>query len=132
MSDHLQRAIQVQYPFMVARGVQSIAEDLKTGKDCDLLTAPPGAAFISSDEPAVVLENGKAVISTWQQGFLARPEFEVFVALNPGLACVWSRNSRRTSRSLGDPEVRRFNLATWESCYERAFASRKSDLEVLP
>jgi hypothetical protein len=33
---------------------------------------------------------------------------------------------------MNEAEVAWYNRAIWANCYERAFASRKSDLEGLP
>jgi hypothetical protein len=124
----LARAVEVQYSLTAALGAEPIAEELKTGKDCDLLAAPPGSAFITSDEPALILDGGKPVMMTLAPGFLARPDVEVYLPLMPGLACLWSQKSSRVTRPITTQDVAGYNRMIWENCYERAFASSESDL----
>jgi hypothetical protein len=128
----LARAREVQYPLTAALGTVPIGEELKAGKSCDLLVAPDGATFITSDEPALILEAGNPVMMTLTAGFLARPEIEVYLPLNPNLACLWSSKSSLAVRTITAAEVTEYNRMIWANCYERAFASRKSDLENLP
>lgn len=129
--DMLDRAAKLQYPMTAALGTEAVAEELKTAKDCDLLIAPPGAAFITSDEPPLILEGSKPVMMKVAPGFLARPEVEVNMPLKPGIACLWSAKSRRAVRAITADEVVVYNRLIWENCYERAFASRRDDLERL-
>jgi hypothetical protein len=131
LPDVLARAADVQYPLIAALGTQAIAEELKTDKDCDLQVAPPGSTFITSDEPALILDSGKPVIMSLAEGFLARSEVEVYLPLKPELACLWSHKSSRATRTITAAEIAGYNRLIWENCYERAFASRKSDLEQL-
>ncbi len=127
----LSRAAEVQYPLTAALGAEPVAEELKTGKNCDLLIAPAGTTFITSDEPAIILEGGKPVMMKVAPGFLARREVEVYLPLNPNLACLWSPQSRRVMRPVRADEVAAYNRMIWENCYERSFASRRDNLEQL-
>jgi len=64
-------------------------------------------------------------------GLLARAEVEVFLPLKPSTACLWSAKSHRMTRTVTAYEVAAYNRLIWENCYERAFASRRSNLEQL-
>jgi hypothetical protein len=125
----LARSAGLQYPLIAALGAVPIAEELKTGKDCDLLVAPRGSTFITSDEPALILDSGKPVMMSVAQGFLARSGVEVYLPLKPDLACLWSRKSSRVAGAITAKEVTSYNRMIWENCYERAFAARESDLD---
>ena len=92
---------------------------------------PAGTSFITSDEPPLILEGGKPVMMKVAHGFLNRPEVEVHMPLKPGIACLWSSKSSRAVRSITTDEVSAYNRMIWENCYERAFASRRDDLERL-
>jgi hypothetical protein len=127
----LDRAAKLQYPMTAALRAVPVAEELKTGKNCDLLIAPPGTAFISSDEPPLILDGGKPVMMKVAQGFLARSEVEVYMPLKPDIACLWSAKSGQAVRQTSASEVAGYNRLIWENCYERAFASRRADLEQL-
>lgn len=127
----LSRVAEVQYPLTAALGTEPVAEELKTGKDCDLLIAPESTTFITSDEPAIILEGGKPVMMKVAPGFLARREVEVYLPLNPNLACLWSPQARKVRRRVTAHDVAAYNRMIWENCYERSFASRRDDLEQL-
>ncbi len=127
----LERAGKLQYPLTAALGAVPVAEELKAGKDCDLLIAPTGTAIITSDEPALILEGGKPVMMKVAPGFLSRAEVEVYLPLKPNIACLWSAKSRRMTRSVKADEVAAYNRLIWENCYERVFASHRADLEQL-
>jgi hypothetical protein len=127
----LDGAAKLQFPLTAALGAVPVADELKTGKDCDLLVAPAGAAFITSDEPAIVLDGGRPVITKIAPGFLARAEVEVYLPLKPNIACNWSARSGRCRRSVTADEVAEYNRLVWENCYDRVFASRRIDLELL-
>ncbi len=127
----LQAAFDLIYPLTAARGGETIADELKTGKDCDILVAPPSNVFITSDEPTLIFASGKPVTMTLAQGFLARPSVEVFLPLKPGLACFWSPTSSRTIRPITVTEIDGYNQMIWEHRYERAFASERAVLERL-
>ena len=127
----LKRAAEVLYPLSAALGTEPVAVELKTGKDCDLLVAPSGSTFIFSDEPTLILDSGKPVTMTLRPGFLACSEVEVYMPIKPDLACFWSSKSIRVTRTITPNKVALYNRLIWENCYERAFASRRSDLEQL-
>lgn len=125
------RAAKLLFPMTAALGSVPTAEGLKAGKDCDILIAPAGSAFITSDEPPVILDAGKAVMMEVRPGFLDRRGIEVYMPLKPDIACLWSARSGRSVREISPEEVVRYNQLVWANCYERAFASRRCDLEHL-
>jgi hypothetical protein len=69
----LNRASKLLYPLTAGRGTVPVAELLKAAKDCDLLLAPAGSTFITSDEPALILEGGQVAMLTVGHHFLAEP-----------------------------------------------------------
>jgi Protein of unknown function (DUF4238) len=127
----LERAAKLQYPSTAALGTEAVAEELKFSKDCNLLIAPAGTSFITSDEPPLILEGGRPLMTKVAPGFLARSEIEVFMPLKPEIACLWSAKSSRAVRPVTVEEVVAYNRQIWENCYERAFASRRNDLGLL-
>ena len=127
----LERASHVTYPLVAYGALLGVAEDLKQGKGCDLLIAPSGSRFISSDDPAIILENGKAAIMKITEGFLTRDEVEIYLPLMPTIACLWSSRCSGSTRLVSSEQVSAYNKLIWDNCYERAFASRAEDLEAL-
>jgi Protein of unknown function (DUF4238) len=127
----LDRAGKLLYPLTAALGAVPVAKRLKAGNSCDLLLAPAGSTFITSDEPALILERGEPAMIKIAYGYLARPDIQVYLPLKPNIACLWSAASGRVVRPVTGDEAAAFNKLIWGSCYERVFASCRSGVEDL-
>lgn len=126
----IQRAAAVLYGVMAAQGTESIALSLKE-KGCDLLVAPAGSTFITSDDPALVYVEGKPALLQIKPGFIERAGVEIFMALKPDIACLWFANSSLHVRQITAQEVARRNQDLYDACYKEVFANQKLVLDAL-
>jgi hypothetical protein len=126
----LARANGVLYPMTAALGTGAIESDLRT-KGAALLVAPAGAAFITSDDPALIYVGGRPAALELRPGFIARPDVEVLLPLRPGLACLWSTVAQESVQTATAEDVARRNRDLWTSCYRAVFASRRDELDAL-
>lgn len=126
----LSRARAVLYPVTAALGTEAIESELRA-KGCDLLVAPADAAFITSDDPALVYVGGRPAALELRPDFIAQQNVEVFLPLKPGIACLWSAASAGKVHAATAGEVSRRNQDLWESCYSAVFASGPAELDAL-
>src|SRR5206468_515711 len=96
-----------------------------------LLVAPENAAFITSDDPALVYVGGRPAALELRPGFIARSDVEVFLPLRPGLACLWSTAAQEPVRTATVEDVAGRNRDLWTACYRAVFASRRDELDAL-
>jgi hypothetical protein len=90
------------------QGTEPIALSLRE-KGCVLLITPPGLVFITSDDPALVYVGAQPAMLEVKPGFIERPDVEVFMALKPDMACLWSASSCGRPRVITAEEVARRN-----------------------
>lgn len=124
------RAADVFYGAMAARGTEPIALALKE-KGCDLLVAPAGSTFITSDVPALVYVGGKPALLQPELGFIERADVEVFMALKPTIACLWFASASLQVRQITADEVARRNQDLYGTCYQEVFSNQKQALDAL-
>lgn len=127
--DLLRRVADIHHPITVALAVEGIAEDLKD-KPCELLVAPDEVNFITSDDPAIILERGLSVTGRITPGFLTSPSVEVIVPLTPKIASRWGAEQELSVRHATVDEVSRVNRLSRDSCHRHIFACRDADYPV--
>lgn len=127
----LERAAHVLYPLMAAKGTESILLDLRK-KRRDLLVVPEGAAFITSDDPALVFVGGAPSMLELRPDFLCQSDVDVFLPLMPNLACLWSDTATGGVIMVEAEEVTSRNEAMWISSYKCVFGCRRAELDALP
>lgn len=125
----LQDAREAMYPATARDGTVPTMEDLQQHKKCDLLIAPSERRFITSDDPALILKDGKPITMKLAPGFIAAPSLEVYLALNPRVAMLWSARSSYSKVPVDVADVDRWNGLVWHERYERVFSSRRDELE---
>ena len=126
----INRAADVIYGVMAAKGTESIALSLKE-KGCDLLVAPAGSTFITSDDPALVYVEGKPALLQPKPGFIECADTEIFMVLKPDIACLWFASSSLQVCQITAEEVARRNQSLYDACYKQVFANRKPVLDAL-
>jgi len=126
----INRAADVLYGITVAKGTKSVALPLRE-KGCDLLVAPTGSTFITSDDPALVYLEGKPELFELKPGFIERAEVEIFMVLNPTIACLWFTSSSLQVRQATAEDVARRNQDLYHACYKQVFAHQKTLLDAL-
>jgi hypothetical protein len=126
----INRAADVLYGVMAAQGTESIALSLKE-KGCDILVAPAGSTFITSDDPALVYVEGKPALLQLKPGFIERADVEIFMVLKPDIACLWFAPSSLQVRQIAAEEVARRNQDLYDACYKEVFANQKPVLDAL-
>ena len=118
---------------MAAKATETIAIDLR-GIACNLLIAPVGTNFITSDDPVIVYIDGQPVTFELRHGFLKPPNVEAYLALSPRIAVLWSakHDKQLTDMLVAKEEVEKRNRDVWDSSYKCVFGCRRDELEALP
>lgn len=126
----INRVAEVLYGLMAAGGTVSLVRALKA-KGCDLLTAPAGSGFVTSDDPAIVYVGGQLGMLELRPGFVERQDVEVFIALKPSMAVHWHSPSKCEAREISAEDVARWNQDVYTASYTAAYSNCRASLDAL-
>lgn len=119
--DAIRRVAEIQHPLTVAGMITHVAEALR-GKPCQLLIAPEGSSFITSDDPVVVIKAGVVVATQVTESFLTDVDLELYLPLQPGISCRWGTGPELKVLQTSLDEVVRINRCTRQSAYRQLYA----------
>ena len=120
--DAIRRVAEIQYPLNVVGMITPIAAALGT-KPCQLLIAPEGSRFITSDDPVVATKAGAVVTPQATESFLLDADLELYLPLQPGICCHWGTGPELRVLQTSPENVDIINQYTRQSAYRQIFSS---------